>query len=217
MARWISERRRREILKISDVHFAKVFDVVIKLNEMVKLFKEGGASFKAIYKDVFEIEREADKVKEEIIGELSKGVIHPMDREDIVRLILSNDDVAGYAKTAARCLLYLSPDDVPEDIVENIHKMSETAVKQMSHLRRSFESLMVDPKKAIEEANIVERYEEAIDEIRDDLILRILKWADQHKVISLAMLVKELVERIEQMSDKMEDTGDVIRSLALSY
>ncbi|MBS7621781.1 DUF47 family protein, partial [Candidatus Bathyarchaeota archaeon] len=44
--------------------------------------------------------------KEEIISEISRGPFHPIDREDIIELVLTIDDIAANLKSASRKLLY---------------------------------------------------------------------------------------------------------------
>jgi uncharacterized protein Yka (UPF0111/DUF47 family) len=55
-----------------------------------------------IFKIIFQRERDADDVKEKILDELSKGPFHPADKEEILHLILTADDIASNAKSAGR-------------------------------------------------------------------------------------------------------------------
>ena len=215
--RWLGWKREREVYKICLKHFDKIFEVVSKLNElMIKFRDEEEENYRNLFYNIFDLEREADNIKEDIIRELSKGIIHPMDRDDIIRLILSADDIAAFAKAASRKLMYVDAKIVPKNIVEGLVKMTDMSTKEMNHLRDSLQYLIKEPKKAFEEANKVERMEESIDEFRDDLIAVILKWADEVSFVSHWLMIKEVAENIEQMSDVMEDTGDIIRGLAVT-
>jgi len=55
---------------------------------------------------VFESERKADDIKRRIIRELSEEFVHPIDREELIRLILATDDIATFAKEASRMASY---------------------------------------------------------------------------------------------------------------
>ena len=215
--KWLGWRREREVYKICIDHFNKINEVVLKINELLAKFRdEDEESYRNLFYEIFDLEREADSIKESIISELSKGVIHPIDRDDIMRLILTADDIAAFAKAASRKLMYVDPKVVPKNIVDGLVKMTEMCTKEMNHLRDSLQSLIKDPKKAFEEANKVERMEESIDEYREDLIAVILKWADEVNFVSHWLMIKEVAENIEQMSDVMEDTADIIRGLAVT-
>ena len=215
--RWLGWKREREVYKICLKHFNKIFEVVSKLNELLIKFRdEEEENYRNLFYNIFDLEREADNIKEDIIRELSKGVIHPIDRDDIIRLILAADDIAAFAKAASRKLMYVDAKIVPKNIVDGLVKMTDMSTKEMNHLRDSLQYLIKEPKKAFEEANKVERMEESIDEFRDDLIAVILKWADEVNFVSHWLMIKEVAENIEQMSDVMEDTGDIIRGLAVT-
>ncbi len=214
--RWLGWKREREVYKICKKHFDKLLEIVEKLNELLVKFRDLDEKYKDVFQDIFDLEREADGIKGEIISELTRGFIHPIDREDIMRLILSADDVASYAKAAARKLTYVDPTVVPRDILDNIVKMGVMSLEEMKHLKSALDYLMEDAKKAIDETNKVERVEESIDEFREELISQILKWADDVDFISHWLMMKEAIENIEMMSDGMEDTGDIIRGLAVT-
>jgi len=215
--KWLGWKREREVYKICKKHIDKVLEVVDNLGNLLNVFKDNRLDdVKKVFQVIFDLEREADKIKEEIIVELSKGPFHPMDREDIMRLILTADDIASYAKAAARKLTYVDSGLVPKDIREDMVKMGRMAMREMMYLKNALDYLMKDLKKTIEETNKVERMEEAIDEFREMLISRVLAWADKVDFVSHWLMIKEAVENIEMMSDSIEDTGDILRGLAVS-
>jgi hypothetical protein len=216
--KWLGWKREREVYKICLTHFNKLEEIIRMLYNLLNKFKDDErGSYRDLFHTIFDLEREADNIKDNIIKELSKGPFHPIDREDIMRLILSADDIASYAKAAARKLTYVDSKLVPSEIKSSMVKMCEMSMKEMNHLKLSLQYLIKDVNKAMDETNKVERLEEAIDEFREDLIAIILKWADQMNFVSHWLMVKEAVENIEQMADCMEDTADIIRGLSVSY
>jgi len=215
--KWLGWKREREVYKICKKHLDKVLEVVDSLGDLLNVFKDNRLDdVKRIFQIIFDLEREADKIKEEIILELSRGPFHPMDREDIMRLILTADDIASYAKAAARKLTYVDSGLVPKDIREDMVKMGRMAMREMMYLKNALDYLMKDLKKTMEETNKVERMEEAIDEFREMLISQVLAWADKVDFVSHWLMIKEAIENIEMMSDSIEDTGDILRGLAVS-
>jgi uncharacterized protein Yka (UPF0111/DUF47 family) len=64
-------------------------------------------------------------------------------------------------------------------------------------------------------AEETERIEEAIDDLRVDLLAQVLKWGDNYKYISNWLMIKEAIENIESASDEMENTADILRAMAI--
>jgi hypothetical protein len=206
------------VFKICTSHINKIDEVVCNLKNLLDEFKSCNVDeVKKYFQIIFKLEREADDIKENIIRELSRGPFHPIDRDDIMRFILTADDIASYAKAAGRKLTYVDPKTVPDDIREDINKMGKMACDEMSHLKLALEYLMKNKNKSIEETNRVERLEEAIDEFREEMISKVLKWADKVDFVSHWLMTKEAIENIEMMSDSIEDTGDIIRGLAVNF
>ncbi len=215
--KWLGWSREREVFKICIKHFNAIAEVVKRLKEFVYSFKNASnQDMQKYFHIIFEVERQADSIKEDIIKELSRGPIHPIDREDIIRLIITADDIASYAKAAARKLLRVDPNLVPDDIKSDIVKMVELSLDGLEHLSNAINILIKNPSEAIKESSRVERVEEMVDDFRDDLMDKILRWGDTLERCSRWIMVKEAVEDIEDMVDRMEDTADVVRGLAVT-
>ena len=215
---WIGRKKEREVLKLSKRHFDKVFGVAKSFKEYVASYvncKVDEAS--RLYEDsIFQLERQADDQKEKILLEVSKGPFHPIDREDVIRLVLTMDDIAANLKAAARKLLYTNPCDVPDDIRSDLLKLAELSVELVSELGEALDALIGGSKEALKLADAVERKEEEIDEFRHGLIARILSWGDSAKKLSNVIMLKEVIENIENASDKGEDVADLIRTIAVT-
>lgn len=215
-ALWFGRKREIEILNICRVHFETILSVIAAMRDVVHLIcDEKFDEACNLFKVVFDREREADDVKERILDELSKGPFHPIDREDIIHLVLTADDLAANAKSACRKLCLVKPEDMPEEVKKDLKKMADMVYQIADKLKEAFNTLIENPKKAIEIAEEVERIEEAIDDHRVDLLAKILKWADTTNRVSHWLLVKEAVENMEMVADKAEDTADVIRAISI--
>lgn len=213
---WVGRRRERAVLKICERHLDKVLEAVDALKELIYAFVGGDEEkVREVYDKLFALEREADDIKEEIIMELSRGPFHPIDREDILRLVVTSDDIAAHAKAAGRKLTFLKTNNIPADIKDGMKRIVDLAVECVLRLKVAFDRLVSSPKDAIAEAEKVERVEEEVDEVRADLIEKVLTWGDEVKLVSRWLLVKEVIEDIETLTDKAEDTADVVRSLAV--
>ena len=215
---WIGRKKERDVLKLSKRHFDKIF-------ELTKSFKEYVASYvnckvdeaSRLYEDsIFQLERQADDQKEKILLEVSKGPFHPIDREDVIRLVLTMDDIAANLKSAARKLLYTNPCEIPDDIRNDLLKLTDLSVEMVIKLGEALDALISGSKKVLKLADTVERKEEEIDEFRHGLIAKLLSWGDNAKRLSNVIMLKEAIENIENASDKGEDVADLIRSIAIT-
>ncbi|RLE52099.1 MAG: hypothetical protein DRJ26_05055, partial [Candidatus Methanomethylicota archaeon] len=175
-ALWFGKKREIEILNICRVHLETIVSTIAATRDLVYAVCDGNFDKACeIFKLVFDREREADDVKERILDELSKGPFHPIDREEIIHLVLTADDLAANAKSAGRKLCLSKAEDMPECVKEQLKKMADMVYEIGVKLRDAFIILIEDPKKAIDAAEAVERLEEAIDEHRVDLLIKILE------------------------------------------
>lgn len=217
--RWIAGRREKEVILKSIDHLEHVYSAVVHLGEMLnKIQKLDYEKARLEYEEINSHEEEADRIKREIIGELSKGSIHPSDREDLLRLILQADDIAAYAKASGRRLRLLIElgYDMPDQLLSLLINMVEKTIKMAEMLKKAVSQIIKDPRKSIEITHAIEDAEERVDDIRLEalkLIFRICNGSFSSKCV----LYKEIVDNIENTSDKCEDAGDVIRSIALSH
>lgn len=215
---WIGRKKEREVLKLSKRHFDKILELTKSFKEYVTSYvncKVDEAS--RLYEDsIFQLERQADDQKEKILLEVSKGPFHPIDREDVIRLVLTMDDIASNLKSAARKLLYTNPCEIPDDIRNDLLKLTDLSVEMVIKLGEALDALISGSKKVLKLADTVERKEEEIDEFRHGLIAKILSWGDSAKRLSNVIMLKEAIENIENASDKGEDVADLIRSIAIT-
>jgi len=210
-------RRKEEIaLRMCRRHVDKVIEVVEWLKTLVNHLYSGEAEeAMRAYEEIFNREREADATKREIIAEMSKGMFHPIGREEILKFIMTTDDIAANAKSAGRKILMTRGEDPPEAIKEMIVKITERAYAAATALKQALEKLLDSPEEVIEEAERIERMEEEVDEIRVELLLKILEWGEEAKHIKSWLMLKEAIENIENLTDRVEDTGDVLRIMAV--
>jgi predicted phosphate transport protein (TIGR00153 family) len=213
---WLGRGREREMLKLSKLHFDRVMELTKVFKEYITLYSDcKPEEYSNKYQLIFKLEREADEEKERIISEVSRGPFHPIDREDIISLVLTVDDIAANLKSASRRLLYTDSRNLPEAVRGKLVGLAGLVVEIVEKLGEAFDALIKGSKDTLRLADLVERKEEEIDEFRHDLINDVLKWGDSSGRLSDVLMVKEAVENIETASDKAEDVADLIRRLVL--
>ncbi len=201
-------------MKLSQRHLSKINDLTKTFRKFVEAFVRGNLDdMRKLYEDIFDIEREADNEKEKIIIEVSRGPFHPIDREDIMRLVLTMDDIAANIKSASRKMLYSNPESVPTDVKNEFLKLGDMIIEIVSRLETALDALIKGSKDTLKLADSVERKEEEIDDFRVELIAKILKWGDETGKLSSLLMLKEAVENLENASDKAEDVADIIRGI----
>ena len=201
-------------MKLSQRHLSKINDLTKTFRKFVEAFVRGNLDdMRKLYEDIFDIEREADNEKEKIIIEVSRGPFHPIDREDIMRLVLTMDDIAANIKSASRKMLYSNPESVPTDVKNEFLKLGDMIIEIVSRLEIALDALIKGSKDTLKLADSVERKEEEIDDFRVELIAKILKWGDETGKLSSLLMLKEAVENLENASDKAEDVADIIRGI----
>jgi predicted phosphate transport protein (TIGR00153 family) len=213
---WLSRKKEREILGECKLHADAIVATVAEMKKVVYSFCEDDlAGAKRNFEMVFKQERDADNLKREILDKLSTGPFHPITREEVVRVVLTADDVAANAKSAARKITASSSRVLPDEIKDGLRVLADMDVEIAEKMREAFIKLLEDPRAAIEVTNEAERMEEEIDDFRVSLVEKILKFGDTAKSISAWLMLKEAVENMEDVADRSEDVADVIRSIAI--
>jgi predicted phosphate transport protein (TIGR00153 family) len=211
---WIGKQRQRDILRLTERHLRKIISLAISLKDFIQAFSRNNTdNLETIYKEIFKLERDADVEKETIILELSKGPFHPMDREDIMRLVLTMDDIAANIKAASTKLLYVDPVHIPDNVKDDTVELVNMVFNIVMSFGDALQGLIEASKDVLKLAENVERKEEAIDEFRVVLIAKILEWGEKSQRISALLMLKEAVENLENASDCTEDAADIIRGI----
>jgi hypothetical protein len=216
---WLGRQRERKILESCEEHLNKVLEVTREsYNTFMAFYRGDKRGVDDCFKKVFELERQADTVKDKIIEELSKGIFHPINREEVIRLILTSDDIADFAKSSARRLLFIQPEDVSPELKEAIKIFADLFIKATEGVSKAFRKLLKNPGEAIKASAMVERLEERVDDFRFEAVLpEFLRWCEKCKNTGLCLMVFSVIESMENLVDRCEDAADVIRHIAISY
>lgn len=211
---WIASRREKEVLRLYDQHINEIIKISRSVNNLLIAFREGDkSSMENEWKTIFELERIADDIKRRIIRELTEEFIHPIDREEIIRLILATDDIATFIKEASRMAL-LYNGIPPPDIAQIYSDMAAKIHDAVLLIRDAVSYLSVDKKKTLEICDKIERLEEEVDDLRHKGLAGILSICSQVGLPN-CLLLKDVLEYLENSADKTEDVADELRSIAV--
>ncbi len=213
---WLARRREREVIGHCLEHLKLIEEECKELISELKCVIKGEFDCaEEHYAKVFSLERQADELKLSLLKSLSSGVIHPISREELVRLILTADDIGTNLKMAGMRLRLVRTGRLPRELLELYLRMAEKVLEQIRLLGEAIRLLAREPERAVEVAEKVERLEEEVDEIELEGERRIMRFCDESKP-SDCLLAHYILDSIEESSDNCEDVGDVIRSIALA-
>ncbi len=174
---------------------------------LVQITEEGGANFQERWKRLEELEHVGDKITHQIIRELNRTFITPIDREDIHSLAVALDDVMDLIEaSAARMSMYKikQPTEEAGKLAHVILKSAEEIVKAVSSLERLDD--------VMEHCIEINRLENMADEISREAIADLFdKGHDPMDVIKW----KEIYETMETTTDRCEDAANIVESLVL--
>ena len=159
-----------------------------------------------------ELEGKGDRMVHDIINELNKTFITPIDREDITGLVSSLDDILDYVEAVAvSMVLYKipAPDSHMLDLARTLQKGAREVNKAISLLRDFKEAKHI--REHITNINTIEN--EADVQLRKAMAELFDDGKDAVHIIKM----KELYDNLETATDKCEDAADVIGDILVKY
>jgi predicted phosphate transport protein (TIGR00153 family) len=161
----------------------------------------------AAVQKIKEIEQRGDDMTHRLLIKLNQSSRTPFDREDVRRLVSSLDDVLDRIFAAGdRLLNYKVKTSLPAAEV-----LAGIILKQVEELRKAVGLLNKDHR-LLEHCVEVTRLENEADQVSREAIGRLFDGG--HDPITLIKL-KELLEILEEASDKAEDVANVLEGIVL--
>lgn len=211
---WMGMREQRRVLLASRDHMQKVLEVTRLVQSAINYFCAGDLNrAKEIHEQIFHTERQADDLHRDLLERLSEGMFLPADRADLVHLVDRVDDVADYANGAAR-LATLFTEAPPEALREGIAKFGDLLHQATKQLADALDKLAEGERKdALDLCTAVERAEEEADALKASLYRELFT---MDLPAGTLLLLRDLIESMENTADKAEDAADLLRLLAVS-
>ncbi len=161
----------------------------------------------AAVQKIKEIEHRGDEMTHRILIKLNQTFITPFDREDIHLLASSLDDVLDFVYSAAdRLLTYKITQPSPSAKI-----LAGIILKQAEEMKQAVSKLGKN-RHLLDHCVEVNRLENEADQVSRSAIGRLFD--GDYDPITLIKL-KELLEILEEASDKAEDVADVLETVVL--
>jgi len=210
------ERVKRRALSVCQDHLRRVMDVSRKISQMVDCFVKGDKNLaRELFADIKKSGEEVDVARREVSRELAEIGAILMSREDFLRFTNLTSEIADFYEGIAFRLLEIMERGwkVPTDIKEGLTKLSSAVFETVSKLRETAMTLNYGASKALEKAREVEMAEKIVDDLYRGLEVKIV---NSDMDIPAMLLLRDVVQILEDAADKAEDASDTARILAFT-
>lgn len=175
--------------------------------------KENGPEREELNIKIKHIETEADNIYDSIFEELNTSFITPFDREDIQELASKLDDVVDFIHGVAKRTIMFNIKDTPESFVV----LAQIIQKQCTSLQislKGFDKVSKNPKSVKAECQRIHELETQADEEYARFVTKL--FAECKDPIELVKQ-NEIIQYLEDATDKTDDVADVIRTIIVKY
>ena len=198
-----------------EIDFFEIFDRasvnVTKAASLLVDLMENFDNIEAKAKEIYEVEQEGDILTHEIMKNLNKTFITPIDREDLHSLAASLDDVLDLIWSAVDRLIVFKIRETTKEAIS----MSKDLLVTTEVMHKAIKNLKEKNYSHVQDYCIeINRLENTIDrDFRDALG----KLFDEVKDPILIIKWKEIYEHLEDASDRCEDVANVLEAIVLKY
>lgn len=206
---------RRTVLDICQDQIRKVLAAVRELTNMVSDFAESKhTNIDEYLFAITKLKEEATEQKRILLDQLAQSGMLLLNREDFLRLAIDLCEIADYCEGAAHKISYICGRNmkIDDEVRMSILNMSKNVLKTVTNLRETIFSLVYSRQKALILAKNVEIAEYAVDKLFRETLVKIF---DSKMPCGSIIILKDLVQFIEDIADKAEDASDLTRILAL--
>jgi len=174
----------------------------------------------AVKDRIYELEQEADDIKNELRAHLPKSLLLPVDRRDLLEVLDMQDSIADTAQDIAG-LLFERPMEIPENLKDPLLALSrrcvdacDQAVKIIGELDELVETGFRgrESDRVSEMVAELNKIETDTDEMGTELVRRLFAQEDQMKPVSV-MFWYQLIQWIGDLADYAEKVGNRLRLL----
>jgi len=210
------ERVKRRALNACQDHLRSVMDISRKISQMVDCFVKGDKnSARELLADIKKSEEDVDAARRAVSRELTEIGAILMSREDFLRFTNLTSEIADFCEGIAFRLLEVLEKGwkVPTTVKEGLVKLSDAVFETISKLRETTITLNYGASKALEKAKEVEAAERIVDDLFRELEVMIV---NSNMDIPPLLLLRDVVQILEDAADKAQDASDAARILAFT-
>jgi uncharacterized protein Yka (UPF0111/DUF47 family) len=208
------ERVKRRALNACQDNLRKVVDVSRKIPQIVEHFASGDKeNAKKLFSEIKAGEEEVIKARRLVSQELAEIGAILIAREDFLRFTNLSSEIADFSEGIANYLVEIMEHNwvIPSDIKKDLLKLSLAVLESVLKLRETLMVLNYGPQKTLERAKDVEIAERVVDDIYRALTLKVLS---SKLEIPVLLLLRDVLQLMENSADKAEDAADAARTIS---
>ena len=202
-------------------HMRVVVECAREVQPLIEALAAGDQEQVIQLKDrIFEREAEADRIKHELRAHLPKSLFMPVDRRDLLEVLLLQDTIANVAQDIAGLLIERKM-SIPDFLRDPLIELTARCVDTVEHAAKVIEELdellaigfrgrevdSVD--QMLKELNLIE---DETDELGIALARALFDHEDELKPVSV-MMWYQIIEWVGDLADYAEKVGDHLRLL----
>jgi len=208
------QAKRKAIAVLQD-EINRILNASRSLSELPGLMmKKNKSEIKNTLEQIVNIEEEVESLRRKITRDVADvgGLI--INRENLLNTAYTMDEIAGYITGIAFKLSNIKSATLKKDrLDEDITALIGLVVDQVHVLNEIIRSLSTNSANSIELAQDTQKIEREIDTKYRQLTIKILDEITDTKEL---LLMKDVIEGIEEMADKCQEVSDSFILLALS-
>jgi len=208
------ERVKRRALSVCQDHLRKVLDLTRKVPQIMDCFlKNEKEKARQLFSEIRSGEEDVDKARRLVSQELAEIGAILLSREDFLRFTNLTSEIADFSEGIAFRLVEIMEHNwnVPMDIKKDLLKLSEAVFEAVLRLRETAMVLSYGSVKAMEKAKDVEVAERVVDELYRGLEIKLLNSKLDFPAL---ILLRDVLQLLEDSADKAEDAADAARILS---
>ena len=208
------QRVKRRALNACQDNLRKVVDVTRKIPQMVEHFLKGDKeSARQLFSEIRKGEEEVINARRMVSQELAEIGAILISREDYLRFTNLSSEIADFSEGIAYYLVEIMEYNwnVPSDIKKDLLKLSEAVFDAVLKLRETMMVLSYGSSKTLEKAKDVEIAERIVDDLYRALAIKVLS---SKLDLPVLLLLRDVLQLLENSADKAEDAADTARLLS---
>jgi predicted phosphate transport protein (TIGR00153 family) len=210
----IIHRKEKHIVESIIKHADTVSETVKEFLKALESYLEGDTEKTAMHtKNTHKKEHEADNLRREVGKDMYEGAFMPSIREVLFIALDFIDKVANAAETSGDFLTLVQP-TIPDEIKENLRKMSELTAACAEKLVEGVHNLFENATVVFKDTREIERLEGEVDKYVWNSIEAIFKKLNISK-FSEKLMLRDLILHVNSITNKMEDASDKLDIIAL--
>lgn len=184
------------------------------LNKGASLFVEMMENFPQAEmksRQIYDVEQEGDMLTHEVMRQLNKTFLTPVDREDIHSLVSRIDDILDLIWATANRVMLFKMDSSSAEAIE----LSRILLSTTENITKSVTALRGKKYSYVQEYCIeINRLENTGDSVFRSALAKLF---DDVRDPILVIKWKEVYEHLEEALDKCEDVADILESIVLKH